>query len=99
MAESKRANFAQGLNVQELVVYKVAQSMKNDRHLEKIISENITTTQNLFEAAHTVKDKAAMTNRTEQSVPNQGCSQKTTKTFGGKNFNKNSRVVSVTVER
>ena len=96
MVESKRANLAQGLNVQELICFKVAQSIKNDRLLEKIISEKISTTKQLFEAAHSIKDKAAivasMTNRTEQSVPNQGGSQKTTKTFGGKNFNKNKNL-------
>ena len=93
VAESKRANLAQGLNVQELVCLKVAQSIKNDRLLEKIISEKIATTKLLFEATHSIKDNAAivasMTPWTGQSVPNQSSSQKTTN-IPGKNFiNKN----------
>ena len=92
MAESKRANLTQGLNNEELVCLKVANSIKNDRLLEKIISEKINTTKNLFEAAHSVKDKAAvvasMTPRTGQSVPNQNSSQKTTNT-PSKNSSKN----------
>ena len=92
MAESKRANLTQGLNNEELVCLKVANSIKNDRLLEKIISEKINTTKNLFEAAHSVKDKAAivasMTPRAGQSVPHQSSSQKTTNTQG-KNTSKN----------
>ena len=95
MAESKRANLTQGLNMQELVCLMVAQSIKNDRLLEKIIYEKIDTTKNLFEDGHSVKDKAAvvaaMTPRAGQSVPNQSGSQKTTNT-PGKNFNKNKNL-------